>query len=337
MAKQEEREPPGLKAIHAGRADRLRGKYSRPSGSTWLIGVAGIIAVMVAYRLISGRQLDSVKDGLLAKQRAVESTVGKEWFPLRDRIEKVTLDAAGEFKGDFVDSEASRWDFRSLPGIYLRLRVADAKDAASMRRAAGESAKDGFVGCLLREPNAAAARGERDAGAFPDQPWNLRQAYSATRVLTPEWVSEVKEAGDALRLRVFEQQYDKAAREEIPMAVDLVKRAQFFLLVLDEDSDAAKAAADGGPVTEESLQLLPHDARVHVVNLRTGAEVLRLRRVGAATFMSAGEHTIADPETKAAIQRQVNNCSLAQQVQAAIAPAVVPPPTPASASDAGRD
>jgi hypothetical protein len=128
----------------------------------------------------------------------------------------------------------------------------------------------------------------------------------------------VKEAEDPLRLRVFEQQYDKAVRDEIPLAAQIIKRAQFYLFVLDEDDDRAKAESDGGAITEEALQLVPHQARVHVVNLKTGAELVRLRRVGEASFVMAGERAVSDPETKQAMQRQVNNCALANLVRAAI-------------------
>ena len=125
---------------------------------------------------MSDYQLDAEKRELLAQQRAMKTTIGAAWFPLRDEIEAYVLDAAKGYKGDFVDSEASRWDFRSAPGIYLRMRVADAKDTASLQRGAVGSQRDAFVGCFLREPNRA-AQGEpgrrvedRRAGAAVE-PW----------------------------------------------------------------------------------------------------------------------------------------------------------------------
>jgi hypothetical protein len=170
----------------------------------------------------------------------------------------------------------------------------------------------------LREPNAALVKGAADAGAFSDQPWNLRQGYAATRILTDDWVREVKDSDDDLRLRVFEQQYDKAIRDEIPVAIDFIKRAQFFLLVLDEDEEAAREYADGGAITEEALQLVPHEARVHLVNLRTNAEVFRLKRAGEATLYGSIDGPGLDPEMKAAIKRNANNCDLANQITAAL-------------------
>jgi hypothetical protein len=212
---------------------------------------------------------------------------------------------------------------RELDGAkadLLAKQRADARDVPSVRRASSSSQKDGFVGCLLREPNVAAARGDADAGAFAEQPWNWQKAYGATRILTDEWVAEVKNAPDPLRLKVFDEQYEKAVMSEIPLAIDLVRQAQFFLLVLDEDSDEAKAVAEGGIVSEAVLQRSPHYARVHLYDLRNGKEALSLRRSAEASFVFAGEHGATDPETLDALKRQVNNCALAKEVDRAIAP-----------------
>jgi hypothetical protein len=41
-----------------------------------------------------------------------------------------------------------------------------------------------------------------------------------------------------------------------------------------------------------------------------------LRRSGGARFIQAGEHQVTDEETRDAMQRQVNNCALANMVEA---------------------
>lgn len=311
----------GLKSIRDAKGNRERAQ-SRVTPQHMLFVLLSAVTVTIIYFVVAGRNLDANKDKLLQKQRAVQATVGAEWGPLRDKIEKATLDAAATFKGDFVDSEAGRLEFRTAPGIYLRMRAAEAKDAASLRKAARTSLRDSFVGCLLRgapKPAAAHTTDATDAGLFPDQPWNMRQAYTATRILTDDWVTDVKASDDDLRLRVFQQQYDQAIRDEIPLAIEMLKKAQFFLLVLDEDTEAARDANDGGRIDEESLQLVPHPSRVHLVNLKTGAEMLRLKRSGQASFYMAGDRATLDPETRAAMQRNVNNCDLANQVTAALA------------------
>ena len=170
--------------------------------------------------------------------------------------------------------------------------------------------------------------------AFPEQPWNLGKAYAATRVLDDDWAEGLKTADDKMRLRVYQEQYAKAAKVEMRTVAEVVKQAKFFLLVLDEDPDdplelaKAKNAGDAGKLDEPSLQLVAHWSRVYVLDLRTKQELLRVRKQGVAGFRFAGEHAPMDPETNAAMQRQVNNCQLANLVRADIE---------AKGADAGTD
>ena len=328
MKKADEERQVGLKAVTDARTQRGRSKTGRVSGSVWLAAGGAVVLVVGLSWLFSDRTVGKGREALLAQQHAAQETVGKEWTPLRDRIEGLTLEAAKDFKGDHVDPAAAKWDFRSVPGIYLRLRVADAKDVKSLREKAKDSLRDSFTGCLLKQTNMERVKDGADAGYGPDQPWNLRQAYASTRVLTEEWQNEVKASEERLRLHVFEEQYEKAKTTEIPLAIDIIKRAQFYLLVLDEDTDEAKQFSDGG-IDEEGLQQVPHDARIHIWNLKTGAEMVRLRRVGEGTVgmttrtdMNGGMLGPATltPEVSAALRRQVNNCTLAQEVWSAIRP-----------------
>ena len=87
---------------------------------------------------------------------------------------------------------------------------------------------------------------------------------------------------------------------------------------------------DGGPLTEEALQLVAHPSRVHLFDLTSGKEILRLLRTGDARVIPAGERAVADSETRDAMQRQANNCALARRVDEAIAP----PPAPTAAATA---
>jgi hypothetical protein len=320
----------GLRAVREARVERAVLKHGRITGRAWLVALSVLLTFVGSAWLFRGRSLATDKETLFAKQRATSATVGSEWFALRDRLEHLTMEAAGPYRGDLVEPEARTWDFRSVPGIYLRLRVADATSPASIRKLADESRRDSFVGCLMRENNptaAAIARGDADAGSgWNDQPWNLRLAYFATRILSDEWVNEAKASEDEIHLRVFVQQFEKAQSEEIPLAVNILKKAQFFLLVLDEDVDEAKELApDGGlsagKIREQVLQQVSHPARVHLFDLRRGKEVVRLRKEASADFRVVTERPIADPLLSGALKRQVNNCALAEDVWAAIRPA----------------
>jgi hypothetical protein len=310
--------PRGLGAIAQNRDDRARGA-GRWTAQAGFVAGGAVIAGLIAHKFVSEHELNAGRQALLAKQRAVVATLGAEWLPLRDNLEGDVLRSAaiplGDYANDVVETEARSMAFRSEPGLYLRMRLADATSAESVRKVAVDAKRDAFAACLLREPNERGAHGDLDGGAFAEQPWNLGQAYAATRILTPDWVGAVTDADDDLRLRVFVEQYDKAIREEIPLAIDVVKRAQFFLLVLDEDVPEEAAFADGGP-NEEAVQMVEHPARVFLFDLSDNKPILRLRRSGGARFIQAGEREVTDEETRDAMQRQVNNCALANLVEA---------------------
>ncbi len=330
MVEVKKRKGRGLPALARAREDRAagRGRWTTQAG---LLALAAVVGGYVAHQIVSAHELTADRQKLLSKQRAVVSELGPEWFPLRDKLEGEILGAAKDYAGDHVEPDARRSGWRSQPGLYLRMRVEGARDAASIRRVVVDAKKDAFATCLLREPNERGVRGDADAGAFAEQPWNLGQAYAATRILTDDWTKDVQDADEDLRLKVFREQYDKAVGSEIPLAVDIVKRAQFFLLALDEDVPEAAHYVESGPITEGALQLVPHPTRVHVFDVATGRELVRLRRTGDAQVIPAGERVISDPEMVDAMQRQANNCSLAGQVEMALAPL-----PPAGAPDAGK-
>ena len=317
MAFELKKGPRGLPSIAAARERRSR-RGARWTGQAGLVAAGAVLGAFVLNALVTGRELSTGRQALLAKQHAVELTLGAEWFPLRDRIEGDVQAAAQSHAGDLVDPRAKEGHFRSQPGLYLRIRLADVQGQWRLGQTAANAKKDAFAACLLREPNERGLRGDLDGGAFAEQPWNLGQAYAATRILTPEWVSAVRDADEVIRLRVFSEQYDKAVGQEIPLAVDIVRRAQFFLLVLDEDTPEAAAFTDGGPMTEEALQLVGHPAQIHLFDLKENKEILRLRRSGDARVIPAGERRISDSETLAAMQRQANNCALAGLVEAVL-------------------
>ena len=307
----------GLPAIQHAREERAAGR-ARWTLQAGIVAGLAVLGGLVAHMLVEAHDLRADRQSLLAKQRAVQATLGAEWDPLRGRIEEDVLTSARDYAGDMVDPDAKKGEFKTQPGLYLRMRVADARDAASVRRIAADAQKDGFTGCLLREPNERGVRGEIDGGAFSEQPWNLGRAYSATWTLTDEWAQLVKDADDDLRMRVLKQQYDKAVREEIPLAIDIVKRAQFLLLVLDEDSPLADTSADAGRTPEQALQLVAHPTRVMLFHLPDSKLTLRLRRSAEARVIPAGERLVTDPEIRDAAQRQANNCALARAVEAAL-------------------
>ena len=316
---QSTKRPRGLSAVKQSQEDRAQKRYRMTPGAGY-VGAAVVILTAIAYKFATDRTINTARERLIAKQQEVVKAVGVDWFVLREKLENEIVDGAKQYRGDYIDPGMATWQYQAQPGIYLRMRVADATTVERVREVAPAVRRDAFAGCLLREPNDALLQGAPDASAFPEQPWNLGQTYSATRVLSDAWTSDVREANDKVRLNVLDQELDAALSEDVPLVSRVVKKAQFFLLVLDEDVrdvTAAAAAADGGAVTEELLQLVPHPSRVYLVDLRTNKEMLRLRLTASAKIMSAGERPSTDPQVQEAAQRQANNCSLAQMVESA--------------------
>jgi hypothetical protein len=332
--KEEPHHTRGLLAIEEARANRRAGRLPAIPTRFWLWTLTALVAWAIFYWKKTQGEIESQKAALFARQRGVVAELGAKFDPLRQKIEDWTAQSSSAFAGDLVAPELKAFEFVTLPGIYLRLRLRDAASPESTRKAAIGSLRDGFTACLFREANADPASGppckashDCASGTFcnevdhcmpPAQPYNMRTAYHGTRVLGEEWTVRLRTASDDMSMRLLEREFDSAVKDDIPAVIDLMTRAQFFLLVLDEDPEAAPA---DGKLDLESIQASQHEARVFLFGLKAGLEkpLLRLRRGVAGQFMPTGENAPKDPEILASQQRQVNSCQLALSVREAIA------------------
>jgi hypothetical protein len=309
----------------------------------------GWVAIILAITAIlhwktSQGQLESARQALLARQRAVVVELGPRWLPLRDKIEAWTLELAREPGAEIVDRDSlNGWEFRDKPGIYLRLRVDQASGADAVRKAAKQSLHDAFTSCLLRLANPNPLAGgecrrthdcptgqfcnEIDRCSRPAQPYNLRVAYRTMHILSDEWLRDAQETSTELRMRLLTASFDDTIRDDIPLAVDLLTRAQYFLLVLDEVKTLGAPPPDGGADPTDVAMAEPHFARVGLWRLQDGKLVLRARREAGGELL--GGMPSADPEVLAARQRQANSCALALSLRQAMGDtSVSPAPAP---------
>jgi hypothetical protein len=319
----------GLSAVEESRGRRGRLPAIPGRVLAWIFTV--LVAGGIFYWKKTQGEIESQKAALFAKQRGVLAELGPRIEPLKRRVEDWTVAAAGPYQGDSVAEELKAFDFTALPGVYLRLRLADATSPESIRKASASSLRDGFTSCLFREPNALptsgpACKASRDCspGTFcnetdhcmpPAQPYNLRTVYHGTRVLGDEWSLGLRGAGDDMKMRLLEREFESAIKDDIPLVIDMLTRAQFFMLVLDEDPPGY-APVSGRAA--EALGAIPHAARVELFNLKSKGDqpLLRLRREIDARFVPAGDGRPSDPEVMEAQQRQVNSCQLALAVRA---------------------
>ena len=325
-------EPPrerGLPSVHKAREARAKVRW--PPVKFW--GYAGIIlalGLILNWKWSQGR-MESARQKLMAKQRAVVVELGPKWTGLRDRVERWTLELAKDAGQEVVDREALKsWDFRRQQGLYLRLRVDEATSAEAIRKGAVESLRDAFTSCLIRVPNANPLAGaecrrtrdcpqgehcnENDRCSRPAQPFNLRVAYRTMHVLSEQWVRDVQEASNDLRLRVLDGSFDDTVRDDIPLAAELVTRAEYYLVVLDEPPPGAPPAAQGGG--SDALLATPHAARIGLWRLSDDKLVLRVRR--EANGQLVGGMATVDVDVMGARQRQANSCALALAVREAM-------------------
>jgi hypothetical protein len=338
----------GLPSINEARAERRRalvhGKV-RLRGMPphfWLWAVTTIGLFSVIYWRIAQGHLESRKAQVMAKQRAVAATIGPTIVPFRDKVEGWAKELASAYKGDFVAEGASGETVRESPGVYLRLRLENAKDPKSIRKAATASLRDGFTSCLFQSTGVDPMHGppckatkdcqpgqlcnEWSVCAEPPVPFNMRLAYRTLRVLSSEWTDELHAATSELGVMAYDRDLDSVTRYDVKIAADILARSKYFTLVLDEapPQGLPPEIPDAGETPEERLQRTDHMARVGIWRLKDGKQVLRLRSQAAARFVPMGERVIRDPMNQAAQQRQVNSCELALAVRAALSPSPAP-------------
>jgi hypothetical protein len=330
----------GLPSLAQARAERRRAmlagqvRLRAMAPIFWLWTGIGLVLFAVVYWWLAERDLQSQKAALMAKQRAVVQSLGPRIFPFRDAIEKWTIELAGTWRGDQVAPGTNLLRVRTSPGVYLRLRLKNALDPKKIAEAAGRSLHDGFTSCFFMQQGAPDPRkgrhcetpgqcepgllcNEWDVCAPPPRPYNMRLAYRALRVLSGEWIDALHEAGTDLAVRMHERDLESVTKNDVPIAIEVLSRAKYFTVVLDEDPTTGLpgVAKDAGLETEEErIQRAPHEARVGIWDLRSHQLVLRVRRQASGSFVPVGDRVVRRAETIAAQQRQANSCALALAV-----------------------
>src|SRR5690606_32221107 len=215
---------------------------------------------------VTESKLSSAKSRTLARQRAMSLTLGSKLIPFRDDVERWAAELSSDpWPGDQI-ADLDPKALQTQPAVYLRLRLENAKDGPSLRKAAVRSLRDGFTSCFFQQRDGVDPRtgpackfqadcesgllcNERDVCTRPPQPYNLRLAFRALRVLSTEWSDEVNQAGSELALRIYDRDLERTTKEDVPIAAEVLERARFLTIVFDEDpaSGLPPPAFDAGP------------------------------------------------------------------------------------------
>jgi hypothetical protein len=329
----------GLPSLNQARAERRRalvyGKVALRAMPPhfWLWVLIGMGAFGVIYWRVAQGKLEARKAQVMAKQRAIAVALGPKIQPFRDQVEGWVRELAADGVADFVAPGDALKGLREAPGVYLRLRRENTKSAKQIRKAAQSSLLDGFTSCLFVSPTGLVTEGtacrvtadchpgqlcnEWNVCAPPPRPYNMRLAYRALRVLSSEWSDELHSADTELMASAYDRDLDSVAKHDVPVAVEIMNKARFVTLVIDEEPAEAlpKLKADAGETEEERLQRLPHFARVGIWDVASKTPLLRLRAEAAGDFVPMGGTAPANPQVLAAQARQANSCALALVVR----------------------
>jgi hypothetical protein len=299
----------------------------------WLWVLVGMGAFAVIYWRIAEGRLEARKSAVMAKQRAIAVALGPKIQPFRDQVEGWVRELAADGPGDFMAPGDELKDLRQAPGVYLRLRRENAGSAKQIRKAAQASLLDGFTSCLFVNPSALPTEGvacrvtsecqpgqlcnEWNVCAPPPRPYNMRLAYRSLRVLSSEWTDELHQADTELAVNAYDRDLDSVAKHDVPVAVEIMNKARFFTLVIDEEPEGGlpKLEPDAGETAEERLQRLPHFARVGIWDIASKTPLMRLRTRAFAEVVPMGARATASPAVQAAQTRQANSCGLALAVR----------------------
>jgi hypothetical protein len=140
----------------------------------------------------------------------------------------------------------------------------------------------------------------------------MRLLYRALRVLSSEWTDELHEANSDLGISAYERDLDSTSRTDVPIAIEVLQRARYLTLVIDEEPKGGlPELRDGSQETEEErLQRVEHYARIGIWDVASKKPVFRLRAVAGGKLRQMGAKVVTDPDNLAAQQRQANSCAL---------------------------
>lgn len=335
---------PGLPSLNDARAERRRalvmGKARMPGIPLhfWLWTAVGIGAFGIIYWRIAQGELEAARSQVMAKQRAMAVALGPKLFPFRDKVEGWVRELRGPWTADHVAPGADLERISAGASVYLRLRMSSTASPREIRSAAKVSLRDGFTSCLfvgkvkpsvvtgppcrtIGECASGLLCNEWGACTEPEQPYNMRLVYKTLRVLSSEWTDELHEVTSELGLSAYDRDLGNVAKSDVPVTVQLLARAKYFTLVLDEDPSGGlpPEVPGSGETAEERVQRVDHFARVGIWDLTSGDPILRLRAEAAADVLPMGKRAVTNEVNLAAQHRQANSCGLALHVRDALA------------------
>ena len=259
--------------------------------------VTAIVSYVVKRRSVN-QALERDRASLLGELQARTSSMTDVEKSTPAHVEALLVKLAGTYEGDILAAEIPK----HAPLVYVHGPIEGFTDSNAIQKTAIASANDAFVTCFVDPPR---SRSEGPvlakvrlayAGASLADVYRLADAYAAMRVLDPSWEGRVRAAQTGRALVTLKSDLDRTPFEKAKHALD----AKLLLVVMDEPGDPhAPAELDGER---------PHDVRVALINVETGAALLRARkRVDPSGWSQAARSDYASGLDACALAYDVRN------------------------------
>jgi hypothetical protein len=258
--------------------------------------------IALVYYYFYAKDLTAERTRIAQERARLASEIADDYGRVRASIEQWTIAAANApFAGDHVDPDAKSGAFRERPSLYLRLRLVDARTVEEVHRLAKLSPIDGLASCLFRVKG--------NVG-----PWAYGDVVSRAEMLGSEYLKDVRETKNDLRLRNLAFALDQYKLKDYPDARDAVKLSEYAIIALDEDPATIPqtSAAYGADATvQEKIASVEHPIRVYIRRLSDGRELLRIRRVPEGTVIQVQGDPTAAAAGLEVRKSQILGCSMA--------------------------
>ncbi|MBI2393784.1 MAG: hypothetical protein HYV09_29705 [Deltaproteobacteria bacterium] len=303
-------------------------RKSKPIPWGVVFAIASVVSLIaLGYYYVYHRDLGTERTRLLRERAALAASIAEDVGTLRGKVEPWTVAlAAPQWPGDHLDPDARALTWRERPTVYLRMRAADAASNDAVRTNAKLSSLDGLSACLLRSKGIG--------------PWAYGEVMARADFLGADFIRDVKETKNDLRLRNLAYALEQYKLKDFPDARDGSKLSEYAVIVLDEDPaqvPSTSAAFGGDASVHQKILSTSHPVRLSLRRLADGKELLRLRRTpDAAVMQVAGDSTALAGGIE--VRRiQALGCAMANEALdfagANTGPAIAmsPPPLPAVA------
>lgn len=249
--------------------------------AAFAIAALSFVVIVIVNKKRDATKLEQDRAALLATVTSLAASASDSDKGAVARDEALLVRLAGTYEGDYVSPDLAKPGALaaelSRPAVYVRGPIDGFSRAPLVAGTASSSVKDALLYCLYDAPSARTEKAllpkvraaYSDLGNLEKKTPNVRRLFEAESGLPfflPTWAARVREARDENELGALRVDLGKA---NVGRAKDALG-AEVLIAVMDE--------AGFGVGTTEMDGERAHDVRIALVDLASGAPLLRIKR-----------------------------------------------------------